>query len=80
METDGDDAGYKEKKVGIGENQPGKNEIELELLRVEAALRCFYIYTEKEAEAVQWLVNISIDVGAKPYQYVLVQLSFVLRD
>lgn len=70
LATNGEDEGYKEKKVGIGEDQPGRNEIELELLRVEAALRCFYIYTEKEAEAVQWLLNISMDVGAKPYQFV----------
>lgn len=54
--------------------------MELELLRVEAALRCFYIYTEKETEAVQWLVNISMDVGAKPYQFVLAILPFLNDD
>lgn len=67
----GEDVGvFKEKRAGIGEGQPSRDEIELGLLRAEEAVKCLYICVEKEVEAVEWLVNLSMDVGAKPYQCV----------
>ncbi|GAA5858327.1 hypothetical protein JCM1840_001150 [Sporobolomyces johnsonii] len=58
----------KVKPPGIGENQPSKDELELELMRVQVKSRCMIVSVDKVDEAVDWLEQISFDVGQKPYQ------------
>ncbi|GAA5891312.1 hypothetical protein JCM6882_004653 [Rhodosporidiobolus microsporus] len=56
------------KPPGIGENQPGKDELELELMRVQVESRCMIVSVDKASEAVDWLEQLTFDVGQKPYQ------------
>ncbi|GAA5952985.1 hypothetical protein JCM21900_001537 [Sporobolomyces salmonicolor] len=58
----------KVKPPGIGETQPSKDELELELMRVQVKSRCMIVSVDKVDEAVDWLEQISFDVGQKPYQ------------
>ncbi|GAA5858470.1 hypothetical protein JCM8547_007321 [Rhodosporidiobolus lusitaniae] len=64
----GGGGGKKGKPAGIGENQPSVAELELELMRVQIKSRCKIVSVDKVAEAVDWLEQITFDVGQKPYQ------------
>ncbi|GAA6044134.1 hypothetical protein JCM8097_004728 [Rhodosporidiobolus ruineniae] len=57
----------KVKRAGIGENQPSKDELELELMRVQVKSRCMIVSVDKVPEAVDWLEQLTFDVGQKPY-------------
>ncbi|GAA5921604.1 hypothetical protein JCM3775_003126 [Rhodotorula graminis] len=54
--------------AGIGERQPGKDELELALMRVQIESRCMIVSVDKVSEAVDWLEQLTFDVGQKPYQ------------
>ncbi|GAA6049782.1 hypothetical protein JCM3770_002158 [Rhodotorula araucariae] len=56
------------KPAGIGANQPGKDDLELELMRVQIQSRCMIVSVDKVSEAVDWLEQLTFDVGQKPYQ------------
>ncbi|GAA5821202.1 hypothetical protein JCM11251_004511 [Rhodosporidiobolus azoricus] len=61
-------AGARTKLPGIGEGQPSKDDLELELMRVQVESRCMIVSVDKPAEAVDWLEQLTFDVGQKPYQ------------
>ncbi|GJN87246.1 hypothetical protein Rhopal_000191-T1 [Rhodotorula paludigena] len=65
---DGAEAAKAAKPAGIGERQPSKDELELELMRVQVRSRCMIVSVDKVAEAVDWLEQLTFDVGQKPYQ------------
>ncbi|SCV74224.1 BQ2448_6656 [Microbotryum intermedium] len=60
--------------VGIGERQPDKEVIQMELLRrvmlkrVQSQSRCFMIAVNSVEEAVDWIEQLTYDVSQKPYQ------------
>ncbi|GAA5855943.1 hypothetical protein JCM9279_005557 [Rhodotorula babjevae] len=56
------------KPAGIGERQPGKDELELALMRAQIESRCMIVSVDKVSEAVDWLEQLTFDVGQKPYQ------------
>ncbi|GAA5887731.1 hypothetical protein JCM3774_006865 [Rhodotorula dairenensis] len=56
------------KLPGIGEKQPSKGELELALIRLQMQTRCMLVSVDKVSEAVDWLEQITFDVGQKPYQ------------
>ncbi|GAA6000387.1 hypothetical protein JCM10207_007991 [Rhodosporidiobolus poonsookiae] len=58
----------RKKAAGIGENQPSKDELEMELMRVQMQSRCMIVSVNGPAEAVDWLEQLTFDVGQKPYQ------------
>ncbi|GAA5924261.1 hypothetical protein JCM10213_004534 [Rhodosporidiobolus nylandii] len=69
----GDEAGAaaaqaKAKPAGIGQRQPSKDDLELEIMRMQVKSRCMIITVDKVNEAVDWLEQLSFDVGQKPYQ------------
>lgn len=61
---------FKAKGVGIGALQPTREELEMGLMRVQMHLRLKLIHVDKEEEASTWLFNLSMDIGAAPYQCV----------
>ncbi|GAA5979522.1 hypothetical protein JCM11641_005421 [Rhodosporidiobolus odoratus] len=66
---DGDAAAQaKVKPAGIGESQPGKEVLELEIMRMQVKSKCMIVSVDKVSEAVDWLEQITFDVGQKPYQ------------
>ncbi|TKA57454.1 hypothetical protein B0A53_00683 [Rhodotorula sp. CCFEE 5036] len=56
------------KLPGIGERQPSKDDLELALIRLQMQTRCMLVSVDKVSEAVDWLEQITFDVGQKPYQ------------
>ncbi|GAA5976601.1 hypothetical protein JCM10908_005562 [Rhodotorula pacifica] len=68
----GDEAGAGGNKAvklpGIGERQPSKDDLELALIRLQMQTRCMLVSVDKVADAVDWLEQITFDVGQKPYQ------------
>ncbi|SGY47890.1 BQ5605_C001g00587 [Microbotryum silenes-dioicae] len=56
------------RSVGIGEKQPEKEVIQMELLRVQSQSRCFMIAVNSVEEAVDWIEQLTYDVSQKPYQ------------
>ncbi|GAA6063727.1 hypothetical protein JCM10212_001628 [Sporobolomyces blumeae] len=60
--------GGKVKPAGIGEGQPDRDQIELAIMRMQVQSRCMIVSVDKVEEAVDWLEQISFDVGQKPYQ------------
>ncbi|POY72591.1 crossover junction endonuclease EME1 [Rhodotorula taiwanensis] len=67
----GDDAVGAAKAVklpGIGEKQPSKDDLELALIRLQMQTRCMLVNVDKVSDAVDWLEQITFDVGQKPYQ------------
>ncbi|BGP38448.1 hypothetical protein JCM10450v2_002394 [Rhodotorula kratochvilovae] len=69
VRADGAGAGERAvKPAGIGTNQPGKDDLELELMRVQIQSHCMIVSVDKVPEAVDWLEQLTFDVGQKPYQ------------
>ncbi|KAK4699516.1 hypothetical protein P7C70_g6745, partial [Phenoliferia sp. Uapishka_3] len=56
-----------------------KDKIDLEIMRVQVATKCFIIKVEKAEEATDWLEQLSMDVAAKPYQYVQLRPAVVFH-
>ncbi|CDR38351.1 hypothetical protein NBRC10512_004035 [Rhodotorula toruloides] len=56
------------KPAGIGEDQPSRDDLELELMRVQVKSRCMIVSVDKVAEAVDWFEQLTFDIGQKPYQ------------
>ncbi|BGP01256.1 ERCC4 domain containing protein [Rhodotorula toruloides] len=68
-QADGADATAKGiKPAGIGESQPSRDELELEMMRVQVKSRCMIVSVDKVAEAVDWFEQLTFDIGQKPYQ------------
>ncbi|BGP23283.1 hypothetical protein JCM10295v2_002177 [Rhodotorula toruloides] len=67
--ADGEDAPAKGvKPAGIGQNQPSRDELEVELMRVQVKSRCMIVSVDKVTEAVDWFEQLTFDIGQKPYQ------------
>lgn len=58
------------KKKGKFNASVSMEDIEMELCRVMLSERCFIIRPEKWDEAVDWLVELTKDIGYRPYKYV----------
>ncbi|GAA6005365.1 hypothetical protein JCM11491_002674 [Sporobolomyces phaffii] len=56
------------KPAGIGQGQPSKDELELAIMRMQVKSKCMIVSVDKVDEAVEWLEQLSFDVGQKPYQ------------
>ncbi|GAA5913501.1 Mms4p [Sporobolomyces salmoneus] len=56
------------KPAGIGEDQPNKDELELAIMKMQIESKCMIVTVEKVEEAVEWLEQITVTVGQKPYQ------------
>ncbi|GAA5932463.1 uncharacterized protein JCM15063_001232 [Sporobolomyces koalae] len=56
------------KPAGIGPGQPNRDEIELALMRMQVASRCMIINVETVEQAVDWIEQLTLDIGQKPYQ------------
>lgn len=61
-------AGTGRKKKGKYNANVSMEDIEMELCRVMLAERCFIIRPEKWDEAVDWLVELTKDIGYRPYK------------
>ncbi|SCZ98871.1 BZ3500_MvSof-1268-A1-R1_Chr3-1g05676 [Microbotryum saponariae] len=68
------------RSVGIGEKQPEKEVIQMELLRVQSQSRCFMIAVNSVEEAVDWIEQLTYDVSQKPYQYVCYRIFLGPRE
>ncbi|GAA5965950.1 hypothetical protein JCM3765_004128 [Sporobolomyces pararoseus] len=64
----GEPEGATIKPAGIGLGQPNKDELELAIMRMQVNSRCMIVSVDKVEEAIDWLEQISFDVGQKPYQ------------